>query len=389
MPESILHHSKKLRFPWRDGNYVELLEDGEQYFPAMLSAIQQATTSVSLEMYLFESGTVAHEFITALCSAAARGVDVRLLLDGFGSLKLVDADRRRITGAGVKLKFYNPLRFEKLLKNIARDHRKLLVIDDELAFVGGAGITDEFNPPMEHKKMWRETMCRIRGPVVRDWRYLFDHVWHEPGSIQRDSGSTSKSQTGEGRMRARVTVGRGRLTRHIYQSLLRRINQSEQTLWICTAYFVPSRRLRRAIRRAAARKVDVRLLLPGPETDHPRVRIAGRRFYTRLLKSGIRIFEFQNRVLHSKMVLCDHWVSIGSSNFDSWNLRWNLEANQEVEDREFAARTVEMFENDFRQCVEITYEAWLARPWQDRLGEWFWGWVEFWITRIGGRNWSG
>jgi len=377
-----------MRFPWRDGNSVVLLVDGDQYFPAMLSEIRRASSDVMLEMYLFESGTVANEFITTLCGAVERGVEVRVLLDGFGSLKLLDEDRRRMTAAGIKLRFYNPLRFRKLQKNIARDHRKILLVDDEVAFVGGAGITDEFDPPLEHKRMWRETMSQIHGPVVADWRQLFDRVWEESGTDEIEVQSPGTSSRANGSMRARVTVSRGRMVRNLYHSLLRRINQSERRLWICTAYFQPSRRLRRAIRRAAARKVDVRLLLPGPETDHPRVRIAGRRFYAGLLKSGVRIFEFQDRVLHSKVVLCDEWVSIGSSNFDGWDLRWNLEANQEVEDPEFCTKTLDMLENDFRQSIEIGHDAWLARPWQDRLGEWFWGWVEFWVTRLGGKNWS-
>ena len=110
MPKHKFHRTNKVRFPWRDGNSVELLVDGEQYFPAMLTAIRQATTSIVLEMYLFESGTVANEFITALCGAASRRVAVRLLLDGFGSLKLLDADRRRIVDAGIQLKFYNGIK---------------------------------------------------------------------------------------------------------------------------------------------------------------------------------------------------------------------------------------------------------------------------------------
>jgi cardiolipin synthase len=388
MPNRKHHRLKNVRFPWRDGNSVELLVDGDQYFPAMLSAIRQASTSVMLEMYLFESGAVANEFISILCEAAARSVEVKVLLDGFGSLKLLDADRRRMIDAGIDLRFYNPLHYKKLQKNIARDHRKILIVDDQIAFVGGAGITDEFNPPLEHQKMWRETMSRIRGPVIGDWHQLFDKVWAESGHNKIEVPAPTATTPATGQMRARVTVSRGRLIRHLYHSLLRRINQSDQRLWICTAYFQPSRRLRRAIRRAAARNIDVRLLLPGPETDHPRVRIAGRRFYTRLLKAGVRIFEFQERVLHSKVVLCDDWVSIGSSNFDGWNLRWNLEANQEVENLEFCLKTREMFENDFRQSIEVGHDAWLARPWQDRLGEWFWGWVELWVTRLGGRNWS-
>jgi len=388
MPHRKHHLLKNLRFPWRDGNSVELLVDGEQYFPAMLNTIRHASTSVELEMYLFESGSVANEFITALGEAVARRAEVRLLLDGFGAMKLLERDRHRIVEAGVDLKFYNPLRFGKLQKNIARDHRKILIVDNETAFVGGAGITDEFDPPLDHKKMWRETMSRITGPVVGDWRQLFDQVWGETGTEKVEIPVTRTGNVVTGQMRARVSVSRGRLIRHLYHSLLKRINQSDRRLWICTAYFQPSRRLRRAIRRAAARNVDVRLLLPGPETDHPRVRIAGRRFYTGMLKSGARIFEFQDRVLHSKAVLCDEWVSIGSSNFDGWDLRWNLEANLEVEDQDFCDQTLNMFERDFQQCSEISYDAWLSRPWRDKMAEWFWGWVEFWVTRIGGRHWS-
>ena len=361
MPDHRFHHLKRLRFPWRGGNSVDLLVDGEQYFPAMLNAIRRASTSVALEMYLFESGAVANQFIVALCDAVDRGVEVRLLLDGFGSMKLLESDRRRIVEAGIKLKFYNPLRFEKLHKNIARDHRKILIVDDEIAFVGGAGITDEFDPPLNHKKMWRETMSQITGSVVGDWRQLFDQVWGESGTEKVEIPVTRTKSVAFGQMQARVSVSRGRMIRHLYQSLLRRINQCDQRLWICTAYFQPSRRLRRAIRRAAARNIDVRLLLPGPETDHPRVRTAGRRFYTKLLKSGVRIFEFQDRVLHSKTVVCDEWVSIGSSNFDGWDLRWNLEANLEVEDPGFCAQTLKMFENDFHQSIEIRRDAWLAR----------------------------
>jgi len=388
MPDYRSLRKKHLNFPWRDGNSIDLLIDAEQFYPKMISAIDQASDSIYLEMYLFESGIVATEFINALGKASKRGVNVYLLLDDFGSKKLVEADRQRITGSAINLRFYNPLRLDKFVKNISRDHRKILIVDNEKVFVGGAGITDEFEPPLEPKRKWRENMILVHGPVVGDWVYLFKQAWGEAGSIPGPAASGAGNSRYEDNVHARVMVGRGRWIRNIYRSLLKRVNRSKKTLWICTAYFQPSRNLRRALRRAATRNVDVRLLLPGPETDHPRVRIAGRRFYTRLLKAGVRIFEYQDRVLHSKTVLCDHWVSIGSSNFDNWNLRWNLEANQEIEHTEFAHRTRRMFEHDFQHSREISCEAWLDRPRSDRLAEWFWGWVEFWVTRIGGKGWN-
>ncbi len=137
--------------------------------------------------------------------------------------------------------------------------------------------------------------------------------------------------------------------------------------------------MRRALRRAAQRGADVRLMLPGPRTDLPAVRHAGRRFYTGLLRHAVRVFEYQPRVLHMKVLLCDDWVSIGSSNVDRWNLRWNLEANQEIADRRFAAEVQAMFEADFRNCEEIDYREWRRRPWHRRFLERFWGWVDVWL----------
>jgi phosphatidylserine/phosphatidylglycerophosphate/cardiolipin synthase-like enzyme len=165
--------------------------------------------------------------------------------------------------------------------------------------------------------------------------------------------------------------------------LLNHIRSAERTVWLATAYFIPAWRIRRALRNAARRGVDVRLLLPGPHTDHPAIRHAGRRFYGRLLANGVRIFEYQPRFLHSKVFLCDHWVSIGSSNLDRWNLRWNLEANQEIDDSAFAGQVRAMFEADFRESIECRYAQWRKRPWSARARERLWGRVDLWLHRLG------
>ncbi len=136
-------------FPWRTGNRVDLLIDGVRFFPRMLEAIAQARRYVLLEIYLFESGTVAMRFIEALTAATARGVTVKLLLDDYGALNLAATDRERLRYGGVDLQFYNPLHLRKLLHNLFRDHRKLLIVDGEVAFVSGAGITDDFDSPTD------------------------------------------------------------------------------------------------------------------------------------------------------------------------------------------------------------------------------------------------
>src|SRR4030067_702983 len=158
----------KFQFPWRRGNRFELLVDGHAYFPRMLEAVELARRYVLLEIYLFESGVVASRFIGALASAASRGAVVKVLIDDFGAAKLLDSDRARLTGAGVDLLFYNPVHLRKWFGNMLRDHRKLLIVDGEVAFVSGTGITDELADPKKPPRSWRETAVRASGPGLAD-----------------------------------------------------------------------------------------------------------------------------------------------------------------------------------------------------------------------------
>ena len=166
-------------------------------------------------------------------------------------------------------------------------------------------------------------------------------------------------------------------------SLTSEISRAKQRVWFATAYFVPRWRIRRALKRAARAGEDVRLRLPGPITDHPAVRYISQRLYGRLIKNGVRIFEYQPRFFHAKNVLCDDWVAIGSSNFDRWNLRWNLEANQEIQDAGVANQVKAMFEQDFADSEEYTYQKWCEAGWYNRLLRWFWKRVEVFSQKIG------
>jgi len=371
------------QFNWRDHNRFELLINAVEFYPRMLDDIRAASGSILMEMYLFESGTVTNRFIEAFIEAANKGVTVRLLLDDFGTRGLSHFDRQRLMEAGIDIVSYNPLRLVKFMENMIRDHRKILIIDGKSAYVGGAGIADEFMPPDGRTKPWRENMLRISGPVVIDWLTLYTQLWQRSTKkILKITAAASASDTGNG-MPGRVTVTSGLLRQEIMHSLIKRIRSAERRVWIATAYFVPTWKINRALRYAAARGVDVRLLLPGQLTDHPAVRKAGRKYYEDLLQSGVRLFEYQRAVQHSKAILCDGWVSLGSCNLDRWNLRWNLEANQEIDDDDFADEVGEMFEADFGNSIELQYAAWKRRPLLSRLWDTVLHAYGVWLSRLG------
>lgn len=375
----------KFQFPWRRANAFELLVDGKTYFPRMLEAIQRAQHYVLLEIYLFESGAVADRFIETFRAVAARGVQIKLLLDAFGAAKLLAEDRQRLCTSGTELQLYNPLRLRKWLGNMFRDHRKLLIVDGDVAFVSGTGITDDFDNPREPARSWRETTLQISGPVLTDWQELFERSWNRQAQ-KKLSLPAPLLRLEPQDMRGRVATASALHIQDIRRSLFTRIHNARQRVWMCTAYFVPSRKLLRALGQAAQQGADVRLLVPGPISDHPGVRHAGRRFYSRLMRHGVRIFEYQPRFLHAKTLLCDDWVSIGSSNFDRWNLRWNREANQEVDDAEFAATVHAMLQADLEQSIEIDGQRWRRRRWITRLREHLWGRVDLWLDNIGRRR---
>ena len=362
------------RAPWESGHRFRLLVDGGRFFPAMLESIRQARRYILLEMYLVESGAVTTRFFDALAGAASRGVQVCLLFDGYGSLGLSRNDRDFLIQAGVRPLFYNPLRFLHGQRNLFRNHRKLLLVDGALAYTGGTGLKDQFDPEAEPDRFWHDVMLEIEGPSVKDWQNLFTETWNRWSDTPLQLPAPLPAPRGPGAQAGRVAAHSRYLGRsEIKRSFVSRIRQARQRVWLSTAYFVPSSKLRRALIRAAGNGADVRLMVPGPYTDHPEIRWIGRHHYERMLRNGVRIFEYQPRFLHAKVLMCDHWVSIGSANGDRWNDHWNLEANQEVEDSTITAEVQAFFEEDFSRCHEVDYTQWQVRPWYYRLWEGFLG----------------
>ena len=372
-------HKRGRIFPWRGGNRFELLLDGPAFFPRMLAAIEGARRQVEIELYLIEDGRCSERLVDALCRAAERGVTVRGLFDAFGAARLGASLRERMQAAGVQLRWYNPVRWRRGIRNFHRDHRKLLLVDQCLAYVGGTGSTDEFWLPDEARSPWHEAMVEIEGPLVGDWQQLFEQLWrarfswrpsHQPVALSLPECPPAGVGLG------RVAYADAAQHRDILLSLLRALRGARQRVWLATPYFLPTWKIRRALRRAAARGVEVRLLLAGRNTDHPPVRFAGQRYYPKLLRAGVRIFEYQPRFLHLKMVLVDDWVSVGSCNFDHWNLRFNLDANVEALDPAFAQAVAASFIEDFGNSREITLDDWRRRPWWRRAQQRLWGWLD-------------
>ncbi|KXU39326.1 cardiolipin synthase B [Ventosimonas gracilis] len=375
-------------FPWRAGNRFELLVDGHQFFPAMLEGIQSAKQEVLLELYLVEEGRCSQLLVEALCLAARRGVTVRCLFDGFGARALSKAARRRLEQAGVMLRLYNPLHWRQGFANLRRDHRKLLLIDRKTAFIGGTGATDNFWQPGEAQSLCHELMVRCIGAITLDFYRLFEQQWSPPARPWRQIfwGATRRS-----RLPAppAISQGMGRLAwsdavthRELVQSLLRHIHHARQRIWLATPYFLPSWKVRRALRKAAQRGVDVQLLLASNNIDHGPVRYASHRYYPSLLRAGVRIHEYSPRFLHLKLVLADGWISVGSCNFDHWNLRFNLEANLEAQDEALTRACATCLQQGMADGQEITLEHWQQRPLYRRLLERLWGLIDQLILNL-------
>ena len=357
---------RSLRPPERTGNRFTLVGDGREFFARMLAAIGASRRYVLAEFYLAESGAVTDAFVAALAAAAARGVRVRVLLDAFGARDLADCDRTRLRAAGVDLVFYNMPRWHTFASLFLRDHRKLLAVDGVVGYTGGAGLSDAFSPAVRPDGYWRDCMVEMAGPVLDDWHALFARTWRHCAHRRLDVAPRRAAATSPGE-RGRVAASAGLGRKDVGRSVVRRIRHSGRRVYIATAYFWPSARLRGALRRAARRGLDVRLVLPGPHTDHPAQRSVSRLFYPRLLASGVVIYEYQPGFMHTKLVLCDDWASIGSSNLDRWGALWNLDANQEIESPAFARQVEAAFERSFGESRVLHRGDELEHPWNVRF----------------------
>jgi len=347
--------------------------DGEQAFPAMLAAIERAKHRVALETYIYEAGDVGSQFTAALEGAARRGVRVRIVLDSLGSKKISDDDEKRLDAAGAEVKWVNPVVSFQIEEANYRTHRKALVVDGDVAFVGGMGIADQWLHDDKNFPKWRDTMVEMHGPVVADVEAAFNQNWIvvagvvepevEPNVAPATSAAKSiviwsAPQTGANELKLLYLLA---------------IAAARHSIDIESPYLITDESSKWSIEEARHRGVHVRLLVEGDKTDAKAVKYASRGDYEQLLEQGVEIAEYQPTMLHTKAMVVDGLLSIvGSANFDNRSLELNDELNVAVFDRVLAARLLQDFERDLSQSKKLDLESWRQRSPLERGREWLW-----------------
>jgi cardiolipin synthase len=382
-PKKVPFRLRKVREHFVEGNRVTLLRNGAEAFPAMLGAIESAEQEVLLEMYWFESDTIGWRFVEALSGAAGRGVRVAVLYDSLGSWA-TDAELfASLVGAGVKLREFNPLapwkkrfRFDRLSR---RSHRKILVVDSVVGFTGGLNIADAWLPPEQGGQGWRDDMVKVEGAVVGELVECFVAAWRSQGgeTLRRERRARPTAIVGEQRVRV---LGQypARNRREIADAYLWHIYRARRRVWIASSYFLPDRSVVRALVRAARRGVDVRIIVPGV-SDVEIVRLASRAMWGRLMRAGVRLYEWHLSTLHSKTAVIDsRWSTVGTFNLDYRSLFMNWEVNVAVLDRGFAGAVEASFRRDVELANEVDYDDFHFRPLGERIIER----IGYWLRRF-------
>jgi cardiolipin synthase len=357
------------------GNHAELCLNGDGTYDRLFEDLAAARTTITLQMYYCQPGTIADRFGDVMRERAKAGVRVMFLLDAFGSAKLTQEYLDTLREAGVQVAKFRPVQWYALEKAYARSHIRVVVVDGRIGYTGGFGMDDKWLGYGQHEDQWRETNVRFTGPTVKQLQATFAKGWAEAtGELLTGDElfpPVDDTPTG-GSMRAALlhtapTIGSTAAERLLALS----IAGARQTLYISNSYFVPDDDFVRLLREAAGRGVDVRILTPGSLNDVKSTWYAGRAQYERLLEGGVRIFWYQPAMIHAKAFVVDGcWASIGTMNFDNRSLAFNDESNLLVLDDTFGAGVREMFLDDLSRSREVTLDEFRRRPRKERLLEW-------------------
>ncbi len=330
------------------GNRVTALQNGDQIFPAMLTAIREARESITFETYIYWSGDIGKKFSEALCERAQAGVKCHIILDWVGCGKFEAKYLEDMRAAGVAVEFYHPLRWYNLARMNHRTHRKLLVVDGRIGFTGGVGIADQWEGRAESKDHWRDSHYQIEGPAVAQMQAAFADNWIKSRAQVLFGRPYFPELKPAGRMLAQVfKSSRGQGSESIRLMYLLSIASATKTIRLQAAYFVPDELAIKTLVTARKRGVKIEIIVPGPDMDTRIVQRASRSLWGALLDAGVEIYEYQPTMYHCKVLIVDEvWVSVGSTNFDDRSFRLNDEANLNIYDAKFAAEQVKEFESD-------------------------------------------
>jgi cardiolipin synthase len=361
-----------------EGNRLTLLNSGREFFPALIAAIDEATTDVQLETYIFEDDASGRPVMEALKRAAARGVKVRVLVDGFGAARFADALQPELLAAGAQVMIYRRelTRFSLRRQRLRRLHRKLASVDSRIAFVGGINIIDDMNQPGGRAPRY-DYAVRVEGPLVAAVERVMARLWEIVvwASFQRRFRIFNRTRTAPAPVgteaAALVIRDNIRHRRDIEDAYLGAINAAKDEIVIANAYFLPGFRFRRTLLQAARRGVRVTVLLQG-KVEYRLQHYATQALYGVLLKAGVRIFEYQPSFLHSKVAVIDgSWATVGSSNIDPFSLMLAKEANIVVRDRAFAMHLRQSLKNAIAdEATELRPKDWRKLSWHSRLLRW-------------------
>ncbi|MFZ3086556.1 MAG: cardiolipin synthase [Methylotenera sp.] len=362
------------------GNKVELLVDGPTTYDAMYAAMENAKDHINMETFIIEDDEIGQRFAKLLISKQRSGVQVNLIYDSVGSMRTPKEFFMPLKESGgnvLEFNPVNPLNARKSWQVTQRDHRKLLIIDGQVAFVGGINISSVYSSgsfgrskPSKGVQPWRDTHLRMAGPVVSEFQRLFMATWNQQKgeSLATRNYFPELSSKGNEVVRA-IGSSPEEPYSQIYATLLSAINSAETQVFLTNAYFVPDPQLLAALKEAVQRGVDVRLLLP-EKTDSVLVFHASRSYYDELLSSGVKIYERQDALLHAKTALVDGvWSTIGSTNLDWRSFVNNQEINAVVLGQDFGKQMQSMFEKDLESSKPVTLEAWRKRSISARIKE--------------------
>jgi cardiolipin synthase len=354
------------------GNKIDLLQNGDAYFPAMLEAIGTARRTINFEAYIFWSDAIGNQFRDALIARARAGVEVRVLLDGIGSgSRLNNSDVRMMTDAGCKFAYYHPTHSWRLDRTNRRSHRRVLVVDGEVAFTGGIGFAEKWSGHVQDKEHWRDMQARIEGPLVAKIQGAFQGHWVKTYGEALSGFSQFPPLSPAGNLRTQLVESHSFSMAPVPLVQGVAIAAAEKRIWITNAYCTPTPDQVELLMKAAQRHVDVRFLLPGEHNDQPLTKSAGRTAYGEMLAAGIRIFEYQPAMIHEKTMVVDGIFSMfGSSNLDGRSSEINEELDVTVYDEGFGRQMEQVFEADLAQAREYTLEDFKRRSLWERATEW-------------------
>lgn len=367
--------------------HEKIYTEATDYFDSVVQAIEQAQRSVDLEVYIYDDDPLTARITEALAAAARRGVKVRVLTDGVGACSDFSAIASQLISAGAEVRIYHPLpwhleqwrlsltqsrglkKFITLLNYInKRDHRKLIIIDLQLAFLGSFNITQKHLPLEYQGENWRDTAIQITGLDLEAAQMAFDTCWYK-----RKQRKTVKRLP----RTPFIFNFTHRLRSRQHKLLLKRISRANDKIWITNAYFIPDKQLLKALMFASYRKVDVRILLPR-KSDIFFIPWASSYFYQQLLEAGVRIFEYQNRILHAKTIIIDNWATIGSSNLNGRSLHHDLELDYSLQLTDSKDALRQQFLEDLTESEELDVISFKQkRIWQRWLG----GLLLFFLSR--------